>query len=65
MQSAVKNYIDDNALFYEYRKTGDKKIRDELVHSYLYIAEILSKIFIRLRAWVFCMPLNALTPTVA
>lgn len=46
MQSAVKNYIDDNALFYEYRKTGDKKIRDELVHSYLYIAEILSKKFI-------------------
>lgn len=33
-------------LFCEYRRTGDIKIRDELVSSYIYIAEILSRKFI-------------------
>lgn len=33
-------------LFRIYRKTHDKAIRDELVQSYLYIAEILSRKFI-------------------
>lgn len=33
-------------LFSEYKRTGEKKIRDELLHSYLYIAEILSRKFI-------------------
>lgn len=33
-------------LFSEYRKTGDIRIRDELVASYIYIAEILSRKFI-------------------
>lgn len=35
----------DNELFCKYRRTKDKKIRDELVNSYIYIAEILSKKF--------------------
>ncbi|MEE1224868.1 MAG: sigma-70 family RNA polymerase sigma factor [Clostridia bacterium] len=33
-------------LFCEYWRTGDIKIRDELVSSYIYIAEILSRKFI-------------------
>ena len=33
-------------LFSEYRRTGDIKISDELVSSYMYIAEILSRKFI-------------------
>lgn len=33
-------------LFSEYRRTGDKAIRDALVNQYLYIAEILSHRFI-------------------
>lgn len=33
-------------LFSEYRKTKDKKVRDELMHHYIYIAEILSRKFI-------------------
>lgn len=45
MQTAVAEHT-ENALFNEYRRTGDKKIRDELVHSYIYIAEILSKKFV-------------------
>lgn len=32
-------------LFREYRKTGDKNIRNKLVANYLYIAEILAKKF--------------------
>ncbi|MDE6598238.1 MAG: sigma-70 family RNA polymerase sigma factor [Clostridia bacterium] len=32
-------------LFREYRKTGDIKIRNELVENYLYVAEILAKKF--------------------
>lgn len=33
-------------LFKEYRQTKDKKLRDKLVNSYMYIAEILSRRFI-------------------
>lgn len=33
-------------LFSDYRKTGDIHIRDEIVSSYMYIAEILSRKFI-------------------
>lgn len=32
-------------LFREYRRTGDKKIRNELVENYMYVAEILAKKF--------------------
>lgn len=38
--------FDEYEMFMEYRRTGDKKIRDELVNSYLYIAEILSRKFV-------------------
>ena len=34
-----------NELFREYRRTGDKKIRNKLVENYMYIAEILAKKF--------------------
>ena len=34
-----------NELFREYRRTGDKKIRNELVENYMYVAEILAKKF--------------------
>ena len=34
------------ALFYQYKETGDKILRDKLVEKYLYIAKILSKRFI-------------------
>lgn len=34
-----------DGLFREYRKTGDKSIRNELVENYYYIAEILAKKF--------------------
>ena len=30
-------------LFREYRKTGDKEIRNRLVENYIYVAEILAK----------------------
>lgn len=33
-------------LFSEYKRTKDKKIRDELMNTYIYIAEILSRKFI-------------------
>lgn len=33
-------------LFIEYRRTGDKSIRNEIVDSYMYIAEILSRRFV-------------------
>lgn len=33
-------------MFSEYRRTGDLKLRDEIVASYIYIAEILSRKFI-------------------
>ena len=33
-------------LFSEYRRTGDKEVRDKLVNNYIYIAEILSRKFI-------------------
>ncbi|MDD3839025.1 MAG: SigB/SigF/SigG family RNA polymerase sigma factor [Clostridia bacterium] len=36
-------YEGDKALFAEYKATKDKEIRDELVHRYLYIAEIIAK----------------------
>lgn len=32
-------------LFREYRKTGDKKIRNKLIQNYMYVAEILAKKF--------------------
>lgn len=34
-----------NGLFCEYRRTGDKAIRNRLVENYIYIAEILAKKF--------------------
>lgn len=37
---------DEYELFSEYIRTGDKKIRDQIVESYMYIAEILSRKFI-------------------
>lgn len=37
---------EEYSLFSEYKRTGDKKIRDRIVDSYLYIAKILSKKFI-------------------
>jgi len=46
MVTAEKTYTAEENLFFEYRRTGDKKIRDELVNSYLYIAEDVSKKFI-------------------
>ncbi len=46
MQTAAVLEQTENALFNEYRRTGDRKIRDELVHSHIYIAEILSKKFV-------------------
>lgn len=46
MLTATEAFTEENKLFYEYRATGDKKIRDELVNSYIYIAEVLSKKFI-------------------
>lgn len=46
MMTAVKEYTAEEKLFFEYRRTGDKKIRDEIVNSYMYIAEVLSKKFI-------------------
>lgn len=38
--------FDELELFREYKRTGDSAIRDKLVHSYIYIAEILSRKFI-------------------
>lgn len=46
MSTAVTPYTTEEKLFFEYRRTGDKKIRDEIVNSYLYIAEVLSKKFL-------------------
>jgi RNA polymerase sigma-B factor len=34
-----------NELFRQYRKTGDIKIRNELVENYMYVAEIIAKKF--------------------
>ncbi|MCM1437618.1 MAG: sigma-70 family RNA polymerase sigma factor [Roseburia sp.] len=34
-----------NELFREYRKTGDIKLRNELVENYMYVAQILAKKF--------------------
>lgn len=34
-----------NELFREYRKTGDKRIRNELIENYMYVAQILAKKF--------------------
>lgn len=34
-----------NELFREYRRTGDIKLRNELVENYMYVAEILAKKF--------------------
>ena len=45
MMTAIKHYAVEEK-FLEYRRTGDKQIRDELVQSYLYIAEVLSKKFL-------------------
>ena len=39
-------YTEEYNLFFEYRRTNDKKLRDELIKRYLYIARILSKKFI-------------------
>lgn len=37
---------DEYELFTEYRRTGDKQLRDRIVNSYIYIADILSRKFI-------------------
>ena len=34
-----------NEMFRQYRKTGDKSVRNKLVENYMYIAEILAKKF--------------------
>lgn len=39
-------YNEEYTLFSEYRQSGDKKLRNELIEKYLYIARILSKRFI-------------------
>ena len=41
-----KTYNKECELFSEYRQTGDKKLRNEIVEKYLYIAQILSKRFV-------------------
>ena len=46
MTITVKNYRAEQEKFLEYRRTKDKSVRDEIVNSYLYIAEILSKKFV-------------------
>lgn len=38
--------MNNTDLFLEYKKTGDRAIRNELIEKYLYIAEILSKRFV-------------------
>ena len=37
---------DEYELFCEYRRTGDRTLRDEIVEAYMYIAEILSRKFV-------------------
>lgn len=39
-------YTDEYELFKRYRQTGDKALRDEIISSYIYIADILSRKFI-------------------
>ncbi len=39
-------HIENEALFYEYKKTKDVKIRDKIIVNYLYIADILSRKFV-------------------
>lgn len=41
-----KTYNEEYELFSKYRQTGDKKLRNEIVEKYLYIAQILSKRFV-------------------
>ena len=41
-----KTYNEEYELFSNYRQTGDKKLRNEIVEKYLYIAQILSKRFV-------------------
>lgn len=38
--------LSEYELFSEYRRTGDVKLRDEIVELYIYIAEILSRKFV-------------------
>jgi len=42
----ISTDFDEYDKFKEYRRTKDTGLRDELVHSYIYIAEILSRKFI-------------------
>lgn len=46
MNTAPKD-IDNSELFKQYRQSGDVKIRDEIVESYVYIAKILANKFIK------------------
>lgn len=39
----IKPVFADEALFAEYRRTGDKKIRDRIINDYLYIAELVTR----------------------
>lgn len=41
-----ENPLSEYELFSSYRRTGDRALRDEIVESYMYIAEILSRKFI-------------------
>lgn len=41
-----KTYNEEYELFSKCRQTGDKKLRNEIVEKYLYIAQILSKRFV-------------------
>lgn len=46
MNTAPK-YMDETELFREYRESGDIKIRDEIVESYVYIAKIMANKFVK------------------
>lgn len=39
----ARAYTDELSLFKEYRSTGDKALRDEIIKRYVYIAEIIAK----------------------
>ena len=46
MIEEANEITDASTLFLEYKRTNDKKIRDELIEKHLYIARILSKRFV-------------------
>jgi len=48
MKEEVNNIdsMTEEELFYEYKRTGDKALRDAIINRYLYIAEIIAKKFL-------------------